>query len=241
MNFFCTDGHLLYISVTCTPRTLFIVIWRATTFSCTMTWPWKSVTLVWLQSRQSGLDLISRSSRQVSNAAYCQSWSDVSHASASLSSGSIWWMAPEVIRMKDDNPYGFQSDVYAFGVVLYELFSGQLAYSHINNKDQILLMMGRGFLRPDLNHIRSDTPKALRRLLESSIKFTREERPLFRQILVSLESLSRSLPKIHRSASEPTLSGSHFQSEDIYFAYALPKTPMNAQFGAFPLFNAGVI
>ena len=138
-------------------------------------------------------------------------------------------MAPEVIRMKDDNPYGFQSDVYAFGVVLYELFSGQLAYSHINNKDQILLMMGRGFLRPDLNHIRSDTPKALRRLLESSIKFTREERPLFRQILVSLESLSLSLPKIHRSASEPTLSGSHFQSEGIYFAYALPKTPMNAQ------------
>lgn len=100
-------------------------------------------------------------------------------------------------------------------------------------------MVGRGFLRPDLSHVRSDTPKALRRLLESSIKFTREDRPLFRQILVSLESLSRSLPKIHRSASEPTLSGSHFQSEDIYFAYALPKTPMNAQFGAFPLFNTG--
>ncbi len=148
-------------------------------------------------------------------------------------------MAPEVIRMKDDNPYSFQSDVYAFGVVLYELFSGQLPYSHISNKDQILFMVGRGFLRPELNHVRSDTPKALRRLLESSIKFTRDDRPLFRQILVSLESLSRSLPKIHRSASEPTLSGSHFQSEDIYFAYALPKTPMNAQFGAFPLFNTG--
>ncbi|KAK4036139.1 hypothetical protein OUZ56_028204 [Daphnia magna] len=154
-------------------------------------------------------------------------------------SGSILWMAPEVIRMKDENPYSFQSDVYAFGVVLYELFSGQLPYSHISNKDQILFMVGRGFLRPDLSHVRSDTPKALRRLLESSIKFTQEERPLFRQILVSLESLSRSLPKIHRSASEPTLSGSHFQSEDIYFAYALPKTPMNAQFGAFPLFNTG--
>lgn len=46
-------------------------------------------------------------------------------------------MAPEVIRMKDDNPYSFQSDVYAFGVVLYELFSGQLPYSHISNKDQV--------------------------------------------------------------------------------------------------------
>lgn len=52
--------------------------------------------------------------------------------------GSILWMAPEVIRMKDDNPYSFQSDVYAFGVVLYELFSGQLPYSHISNKDQVI-------------------------------------------------------------------------------------------------------
>ena len=100
-------------------------------------------------------------------------------------------------------------------------------------------MVGRGFLRPDLGHVRSDTPKALRRLLESSIKFTREERPLFRQILVSLESLSRSLPKIHRSASEPTLSGSNFQSEDIYCAY--PKIPIYAQFCAFLLFNTSFV
>lgn len=52
-------------------------------------------------------------------------------------SGSILWMAPEVIRMQDENPYTYQSDVYAFGIVLYELFSGCLPYSHINNKDQV--------------------------------------------------------------------------------------------------------
>lgn len=39
--------------------------------------------------------------------------------------------------MKDLNPYSFQSDVYAFGIVLYELVAGQLPYSHINNKDQV--------------------------------------------------------------------------------------------------------
>ena len=29
--------------------------------------------------------------------------------------GSILWMAPEVIKMSEDDPYTFQSDVYAFG------------------------------------------------------------------------------------------------------------------------------
>ena len=46
-------------------------------------------------------------------------------------------MAPEIIRMKEENPYSFQSDVYAFGIVLFELFALQLPYTHINNKDQV--------------------------------------------------------------------------------------------------------
>lgn len=39
--------------------------------------------------------------------------------------------------MKEQNPYTFQSDVYAFGVVLYELASAELPYTTINNKDQV--------------------------------------------------------------------------------------------------------
>lgn len=39
--------------------------------------------------------------------------------------------------MQDSNPYTFQSDVYAYGVVLFELMSGSLPYSNINNRDQV--------------------------------------------------------------------------------------------------------
>lgn len=155
--------------------------------------------------------------------------------------GSILWMAPEVIRMQEDSPYSFQSDVYAFGVVLYELLAGQLPYPNINNKDQILFMVGRGFLRPDLNNLRSDTPKALRRLVEDCLKYNREERPLFRQILASLESSHQSLPKIHRSASEPTLNRTQLQSDDFLYMCASPKTPINSQFGAFTFAVGGII
>lgn len=58
------------------------------------------------------------------------------------------------------------------------------------------------------------------------------------QILASLESLVRSLPKIHRSASEPTLNRTHLQSEDFMYMCASPKTPINSQYGAFPFFSA---
>ena len=39
--------------------------------------------------------------------------------------------------MKQENPYTFQSDVYAFGIVLYELTASMLPYARINNKDQV--------------------------------------------------------------------------------------------------------
>ncbi len=62
------------------------------------------------------------------------------------------------------------------------------------------------------------------------------------QILASLENLIRSLPKIHRSASEPTLNRTNLGSDDCDYLYACasPKTPINSQFGAFPFFSTGV-
>ncbi|KAI3356889.1 hypothetical protein L3Q82_003537 [Scortum barcoo] len=129
-------------------------------------------------------------------------------------SGSILWMAPEVIRMQDNNPYSFQSDVYSYGIVLFELMTGELPYSHTANRDQIIFMVGRGYLSPDLSKLYKNCPKAMKRLVADCIKKSKEERPLFPQILSSIELLQHALPKINRSASEPSLHrASH--TEDI--------------------------
>ena len=48
--------------------------------------------------------------------------------------------APEVVRMQDPNPYSFHSDIYAYGIVLYELQTGSLPYPHVGNKDQVLFI-----------------------------------------------------------------------------------------------------
>ncbi|XP_072305029.1 raf-1 proto-oncogene, serine/threonine kinase a isoform X2 [Eucyclogobius newberryi] len=120
-------------------------------------------------------------------------------------SGSVLWMAPEVIRMEDNNPYSFQSDVYSYGIVLFELMTGELPYSQITNRDQIIFMVGRGYLSPDLSKLFKSCPKALKRLVADCIKKSKDERPLFPQILSSIELLQHALPKINRSASEPSL------------------------------------
>uniref|UniRef100_A0A803JNV7 non-specific serine/threonine protein kinase n=1 Tax=Xenopus tropicalis TaxID=8364 RepID=A0A803JNV7_XENTR len=78
----------------------------------------------------------------------------------------------------------------------------------------IIFMVGRGYLTPDLSKVSNNCPKAMKRLLVNCLKFKREERPLFPQILSSIELLQRALPKIERSASEPSLHRA-VNSEDL--------------------------
>lgn len=144
-------------------------------------------------------------------------------------SGSVMWMSPEIIRMKDKDPYTFKSDVYAYGIVLFELVSSQLPYK-IRERDQIMYMVGNGILRPDISLARKDTPRDFTKLLEECISYNPDKRPLFPEILADVEGLVKRLPKLTKSVSEPTLSRSFFGDESDYaYNCTSPRTPINSQ------------
>lgn len=45
-------------------------------------------------------------------------------------------------------------------------------------------MVGRGYLKPDLSKLRHDTPKGLQTILERCIKYSRDDRLEFNQVII---------------------------------------------------------
>jgi serine/threonine protein kinase len=151
------------------------------------------------------------------------SWLQRSNASAlHKPTGSILWMAPEIITQRVENPYTQKSDVYSYAVVLYELFSGALPYA---NKEQnmILFLVGSGRLKLNPKEaVKDDTPQEIIDLIVTCSQYDREQRFDFirineilrkiklinSQIMIQNKSLvrSQSVPNLNTSSKSSDLS-----------------------------------
>jgi len=100
---------------------------------------------------------------------------------ATTGKGTLRYMAPEQLTELPTE----KSDVYAFGIILWELISRKLPYADAKNDVQIYNAMKNKtwtFKFP------STTPTQLKSLGERCLNFDKEKRPTFIDILYEIEN-----------------------------------------------------
>lgn len=97
--------------------------------------------------------------------------------------GSILYMAPELLDGPQDADYSLYdarlSDVYAFGNVVYNIFTGKRPYYNTTNQANIMMSISKG----ELPKLPTNFPHALELLLKACGALTPENRPTFEEIL----------------------------------------------------------
>ncbi|XP_022940764.1 serine/threonine-protein kinase STY8-like isoform X2 [Cucurbita moschata] len=103
--------------------------------------------------------------------------------------GTYRWMAPEVIEHK---PYDHKADVYSFGIVLWELLTGQLPYDNLTPLQAAMGVIQKG-LRPKIP--RHANPMIVD-LLERCWRQDPSLRPEFSEITKLLQQTLKEAPYV---------------------------------------------
>ena len=104
--------------------------------------------------------------------------------------GTIEYISPEACRAEELDA---RADIWSFGVLLYEMLTGQLPFQGGQMTATILAILNEPM--PDLLSLRSDVPTALVRLMAGMLVKEREERNgRMRHIAAELEKIRGSLP-----------------------------------------------
>ncbi|XP_072300321.1 mitogen-activated protein kinase kinase kinase 13 isoform X2 [Eucyclogobius newberryi] len=97
--------------------------------------------------------------------------------------GTVAWMAPEVIR---NEPVSEKVDIWSFGVVLWELLTGEMPYKDV---DSSAIIWGVGSNSLHLP-VPSTCPDGFKILMKQTWQGKPRNRPSFRQILLHLDIAS---------------------------------------------------
>ena len=92
--------------------------------------------------------------------------------------GTYRWMAPE-FNDKADTKVNQRCDVFSYGMVLYELFTGEIPFSGVDDDVKVAMSIRNG-KRPS---IPSDVPRHVKKLLQSCWKNKPHDRPTFDGVL----------------------------------------------------------
>jgi Tol biopolymer transport system component len=104
--------------------------------------------------------------------------------------GTLRYLAPERCL---GQPPTQASDVFAFGVILYELTTGRYPYESQNTLELLQAITEKEVPRPAT--FRPDLPAALDRLIPAMLARSAEERPAARQVADRLTELAQQLPR----------------------------------------------
>jgi tRNA A-37 threonylcarbamoyl transferase component Bud32 len=94
------------------------------------------------------------------------------------------WMAPEVL--KENGKYTEKSDVWSYGMILYELVTNRIPYSHCKTKSQIFKAIVLKKKKPSFPKETEISP-TLHQLMEECWNWLSERRPSFLHILQTLK------------------------------------------------------
>ncbi|KAI5581973.1 hypothetical protein BDE02_07G054100 [Populus trichocarpa] len=119
--------------------------------------------------------------------------------------GTYRWMAPEVIEHK---PYDHKADVFSFGIVAWELLTGELPYSYLTPLQAAVGVVRKG-LRPT---IPKHTHPKLAELLETCWQQDPNQRPNFSQIIDILQQIVKEVGDEREDRCKDKSSGSFFSA-----------------------------
>lgn len=118
--------------------------------------------------------------------------------------GTYRWMAPEVIEHK---PYDHRADIFSFGIVLWELLTGELPYALLTPLQAAVGVVQKG-LRPT---IPKNTHPKLADLLERCWLKNSAQRPSFSEITDILQNIAKE-PNMKVDKRKDRSSGGFFSS-----------------------------